>query len=516
MNMRLKYLLATILTTLLVPGWSFAQKINYTEPDNKDGRNTLFEIIGRFSNSNILIYKNNRNDNDITVYDNDMQQKQKVKLDFIPDRLINIDFVSYPDFCYLIYQFERKGVVHCMGMKMGSDGQKLSEPFEMDTTRIGVGSNNIYTTVVSEDKQKIVVFKINTKNQRNYLFTTVLFNAQLELLRKSRMTVKMDERNDFLTEFNVDNEGDLVFGKYVRNNSNEYINRVMLMTKPADQDTIISQDLDIGGRYLDEVKIKVDNRNKRYILNSFYYKQRRGNIEGLYTFVWDKQNNKKLADNLTTLSDELKAQAKSKDASVKGALNDFFIRHIIPRKDGGFMLISESLYSTTRGGNNWNRWDMLYGNPWYSPLDYYSPFNNFGWGNNGWNPYGYGNRFNNNTTRYYAENILVLSFNKDGVMEWSNVIPKSQFEDDQDITVSYQLVNTGGQLHFLFNQSERRNLLLNDQSISPDGQITRNPTLKNLDRGYQFMARYGKQVSSKILIIPCMYRNYLCFAKIEF
>jgi hypothetical protein len=40
--------------------------------------------------------------------------------------------------------------------------------------------------------------------------------------------------------------------------------------------------------------------------------------------------------------------------------------------------------------------------------------------------------------------------------------------------------------------------------------------LKNLDRGYEFMPKYGKQVSSNQLIIPCYKGNSICFAKVEF
>jgi hypothetical protein len=58
--------------------------------------------------------------------------------------------------------------------------------------------------------------------------------------------------------------------------------------------------------------------------------------------------------------------------------------------------------------------------------------------------------------------------------------------------------------------------ILTDQSIAPDGKISRHPTIKNLDRGYEFMPRFAKQVSSKQIIIPCWYKNYLCFAKIDF
>ena len=61
----------------------------------------------------------------------------------------------------------------------------------------------------------------------------------------------------------------------------------------------------------------------------------------------------------------------------------------------------------------------------------------------------------------------------------------------------------------------KRTSILTDQSLSPDGQVKQTPTLHNLNKDYQFMARYAKQISNSELIIPCQYRNFICFAKIE-
>ena len=118
--------------------------------------------------------------------------------------------------------------------------------------------------------------------------------------------------------------------------------------------------------------------------------------------------------------------------------------------------------------------------------------------------------------RYYYENIVVLDLDNTGRLVWSNVLHKSQFDDNNDNYLSYSLILTGGEIHFLFNELERRNQLINDQTITPNGILTRNPPLKSLDRGYEFMPRYAKQVSSYQIIVPCTYRNYICFAKIEY
>ncbi|TMI90343.1 MAG: hypothetical protein E6H06_17530 [Bacteroidetes bacterium] len=486
-----------------------AQKIVYSEPDRDDNRRMNFDVVGKVS-GNFLVYKNIRNRNWITLFDNNMKAITKVEQAYLPnDRLINIDFFPYNDFFYAIYQYQKRNTVYCEAVKLDGSCKKLSDAIELDTTHIGFAANNkIYSVISSEDKSKIMVFKINSKNRERYLITTSLFDDSLHLLKKSALSMPMEDHNDYLDEFNVDNDGDFVFTKFSRQNS-DMISRAAMVIKSAQADSFFIKDIDIEKRYLDELHVKVDNFNKRYFLTSFYYKERRGNIDGFYFYVWDKQTATPEMENIVSFGDELRRDARG-DANLKMAFNDYFVRNIIIKKDGGFIIGSEAFYTTSRY-NSWNRWDYLYGSPFMSPLDYYyySPYYNSLW---------YRSRFYNNpqNVRYHADNIVILSFDKTGKLQWNNVIAKEQYDDETDDLISYQLMNTGGQLHFLFNMEERRINLLNDYTVAPGGEINRNPTLKNLDKGFEFMAKYGKQVSSHQMIIPCLYRNNICFAKIDF
>ncbi|MBK7561793.1 MAG: hypothetical protein IPI68_09780 [Chitinophagaceae bacterium] len=503
-----RWILVVLVLGTLLP--ATAQKIVYSEPGKDDTRRLVFEIAGKVG-GNFLIYKNNRNKSWITVLDNDMKQISNVEQDYIPDndRMINVDFFPYPDFCYMIYQYQKKNIVYCMASKIDGNGNKMGGVIELDTTQLGFAANNkIYTVLTSEDKSRIGIFKINSKNKNLFLMTSFLLNEKLALQKKSRISIQMEERNDYLGDFQLDNEGNLVFCKFFRN-TNDNINRALLIIKQAQDDTLMMRELNIEKTWLDEIHIKVDNYNKRYLLTSFFLNERRGDMEGFYFYVWDKIKGIPIIENTHVFSEELRREAKG-DASLKMAFNDNFIRNIIARKDGGFIISSESYYTTSRF-NNWNRWDYLYGSPYASSFNnsnYYSPYyNNFWWTT----------RSNNNqSVRYHADNITVFSYNSSGQLEWSNVMGKSQYDDESDDLLSYQLMNTGGSIHFLFNQQERRNNLLNDYTISPDGQMIRNPTLKNLDKGYEFMPKYGKQISARQMIIPCAYRNYICFAKVDY
>ena len=273
------------------------------------------------------------------------------------------------------------------------------------------------------------------------------------------------------------------------------------------EDNLTYYDIKLEKIFLDELRIKADNTNQRYLLSAFYYTQKRGNIEGLYFLSMSRTSWQPVLEKSFALDEDLRQEAKGQ-SNLKMAFNDYFIRNIYIKKNGGFALDAEAYYTTSRS-SSWNRWDYMYGSPFSYPLDYYyySPYNSSSlWRRGG----------SNFPVRYHADNVTIFSFDSKGDLEWSNVIKKEQFDDDSDDRISYNVINTGGQLHFLFNMQEKRNLLMNDFSLAPDGQVTHYPTLKGLDKGHEFLPKYGKQISAKQFIVPCFYRNYICFAKVEF
>jgi hypothetical protein len=493
---------------------SFSQQITYSDPENDDTQSLDFNIIGKVGN-NYLVYKHIRNRYAVSVYDNTMKSIQRTDLDFLPDRTINVDFVAYPDFAYIIYQYQKKNVLHCEAAEINGDGKIIKDPFSVDTTHISFfADNKIYSTIHSEDKSKIMVYKIQKKYDQ-FNFTTLLLNDSLQLIHKSRIVANYAEHKDIFSDFYVDDGGNFVFTRGARANSRDYLQSLYLVTKPANADEFVSDELNLAGNYLDEIKLKIDNENNQYLLNSLYYAKRNGNVEGLYTAVWDKQHDTLVSQTFARFSDSLRMMAKSQ-GNAKFAFNDYFIRDVILKKDGGFILTAEDQTAQSRG-TPWNRYDYLYGNnrfyaPYdgymiYSPYYYpgYSPYYTYG------NPYYYGQ-----PVRFYYQNIAVLDLDKSGNMIWNNVIHKSQFDDNTDRYLSYGKIVTGGKIHFLFNELERHAELINDQSVTPNGQVILNPPLRSLDRSHEFMPRYAKQVSYYQIIVPCTFRNYICFAKIEY
>lgn len=493
---------------------SSAQKVAYSVIEKEDNTDMNFEIIGKVG-GNINIYKNFRNRHDLCIYDNEMQLKNRISLEFLPDRILNADFIGYADFTYMIYQYQKRGLVHCSMVKINGAGKLMTDPVDLDTSEIsGAGDNKVYSVINSDDKKKIMIFKILRQGDKSYQITSMLYDNQLTLLKKSTFNLAANTREGVFTDFLLDNDGDFFFGRCGRSGNRENINKLDIVFKEANNDTIKIFPIDLQNKVLDEVKLKIDNFNKKILVNAFFYQQKRGNIDGLFSMALNKLNPSASVVSSFLFNDSLRIDARAEPGNLKTAFNDHFIRHVIPVQNGSYAVMTELFYSSSRS-NPWNRYDYLFGNNMFLPYNpyYYYPMNRlYGWG---FFPY---NRFGpaNNMTRFVSENIMVFYFNPDGKLAWSNTIRKNQFDDNTDSFISYQLFNTGSEIRFLFNQREKRQLMLSSASLDADGKTKRQPTLKNLDGSYEFMPKYGKQIGLRQIILPCVYKNYICFANMEF
>jgi hypothetical protein len=512
--MSVRYLILSLIISISFIHIS-AQQIVYGQPDNDDPRTVNFEIIGKM-NDHFVVYKTYSNKYKICLYDNDLKLTAKNDMSFVPDRIINSDFIVYRNFFYFIYQYQKRNIVYCMGAKMDASGNIVGNPMQLDTTQINFfASNKIYNLIYSEDKQKIDVFKINTKDESNYGLTNVLYDDNLNLLGKTFSNIPMPSRSNSLSDFELDDDGCLLFLRQAGNAQSDNISQATLITKKPLETKIFVYQLPLSEAYLDDIHIKVDNKNKHYLITSFYSKTRHGSIDGLYINLWNSNNDSSCATRYVTFSDDLRAEAKSQSENLKLAFNEYFIQNIIMRNDGGFIIAAEAASSSTRG-NPLNRWDY-FNSPGVYPGSYYyaNPFSYnslyYPWYNSSMM---YADQYQ--AVRYFADNITVFSFDSSVNTEWSNVVHKSQYDDNTDIFLGYYILNTGGDLHFIFNQMEKRQNLLSDQNISPDGQLHISPVFRNLDNGFEFMPKHAKQVGSHELLIPCEYRNYICFAKVDF
>jgi len=485
-----------------------AQNITYSTVHNETANDVNFEILGKVG-PNYVVFKNISWKNIFQVFDQKMKELSNERAKFMPEKLINADFITYNDYFVMVYQYKRGSILYCDAVKMSADARQLGDVITVDTTRVGLQSgNDVYSTIYSEDKKNILIYKMHSRNDKLHVVTK-LFDPSLFLLDSTRSVIDFNDRREIYSPFQISNDGTIFFTKETKPGPRENISQLEVITNKLKSNTFKSTAVNLQNRFIDGVQIKIDNLNDNYIINSFYYPAKRAaSIEGLFSAIINRQTDSVRAA-FHRFDDTVRAKLAS-NGQNRFVFDNLFLKNIFVKRDGSYVLIAEDFSSQTVGNSNsWNRWDYLYGNPYSLNNDYYY-----------WNsPYYRYNRFNsftNRSVRYYYDNILVMNLDSSLGMKWNNVILKKQNDDDNDNFLSYGILNTGAELNFLFIEKERNAQIISSQSVSTYGKLYRYPTLKSRESGYQFMPRLSKQVGAKQMIVPCVYRGNICFAKVDF
>ena len=472
---------------------SGAQEITYSKPGHEENF-WRYDIIGKLNNK-LLIYKNIRNQHLISIYDNQMKLKENVKLKFLPSNLISVKFANCSDRVDVIYQFQKRNVFYCMAVVLDENGKIIQEPIQLDTTHIGfLADLELYHTTISEDRSKIMVYKIYKGDFYTgnglFHFTTLLFNDSFQLLHKSQIQSFFETEKDLFSDFLVDNDGNFVFTKGTKLGSTDLFYQLILVTKRPAEDNFNIHPLDLSGNLLDRVDLEIDNLNQQYLINSLYYKKRNGHKEGPYTAIWSKRADSLVAKNFFSFAGATSGMAKSQ-TNETNSLDYYYLGDVILTKNGGFIVTAEDL--AIQGGYilPWNLRD----NHIFSSAGYvFSSFRSL-------------------ASSFY-KNIVILYFDNKAHLQWSNEIEKSQ---TGYYPPSFAVINTGNKIHFLFNEIDRQAPIMKEQTLISDGSLSNKAPIRNLDLKYELITALGKQVSSHEMIFPCLFgRNNRCFAKVEY
>ncbi len=487
----------------------FAQNITYSEVEKADSRNMNFEILGNFSD-NLLVYKNLNKRQALTIYNNNMAIKENIKLDFISDRTYNIDFVTYPDHFLMVWEYEKGNTIYCKAARMNSAGKLMGLVYDLDTTRQSFFSSKVnYFFTWSEDKTKLLLYKTHTRNDE-YTQITKVYNDNFIMLDSSKRIINYNDNREDFGDLQIDNEGTILFPKVKQNAREEYINTLEVNFKKLKSDNLKILNIPLNKQLIQSPQLKIDNLNRNYIITTFSYKKNGGDIDGLLSAVISRDSFNITKQTINIFEDSLRAKLSGKP-DRRTAYDNLNIRNVILKKDGGFIVLTEEYYKQRRYGSSFNdRYNNFNSRYYNSYSDYYLY-------NRGY--YGYYRPFNDGNGRdiiYNYNDVINFSFSSNLQLQWSSVINKTTSDIENDNFLSFINMNAGGEVYFLFLQKDNNRQILSNYALQPDGSIVRNATLKGREVGYNFMPRLSRQTGTRQMIVPCIVRNNIAFAKIDF
>lgn len=482
---RLHFFFLILLSLLAFP--AMAQQVIYSPYQKFDHRKGDFEVAGRVGDR-IYTYRATGDEYYLDALDDSMNLKATVVLDFFPAKVSSARFMTYADHMVVLYQTTERNRSVLYAARLDQQGLLQGRPVQLEEIKTGIfgSGGEQFETIVSEGKNHILFYRL-TQNRRDITLLGSLLNSDGQKIRSINATYTAEgtvRRGDVV----VTDDGNIYLTALRIAGVKDYAGDGVLLQLDSNGKRYSAVPLPLPNIFLGSMFMRMAGSSGQLVISGFYSNEKNGHYDGVYFTTYDPAGNSFTPMRTMPFSDRLRVATGVRN--TKKAFNDFVIRNLIVRKDGGFVLVAEQVFLSTRGAA--------------TPYGFYSYY---------YSPFAYGAT----VREYYYNDIVVLSYGPDALLEFSSFVRKSQFsQEDGGRFSSFAFINTGGSLAMLYNDFNSRRSSIQLAAIDAAGQQQVRSMAEGTQTDPDWLPRQGRQTSQRELIVPCLRRGEICFARVTF
>lgn len=462
------------------PSSLFSQTIVKSSPDKVASRFSDYEIIGK-NDLGILIHFFGSNESELVAYDNQLRIVNRKELPF-KGRGINLEgFLLLKDKVLTFYTTNNENFQF---FKLKVLDNKLTIPNEtilLDSLPlVNVGNSKAFYVKASPDKSKILLFNI-VKTKSSFFVRFTVMDDSLRILKRNIFTLT-DVSNVSLKSIKVSNQGSVVAaigheGGY--DNQDYNFDKYTIFAYNPSTNTISEQMLMSQDAILKNIITEVTNQSGLVYVTACYKSIKDKRDIGLLNQTIDLGANTVLLNSKMPFDEEILQRSQNNEFKTwqdKASL--VRPRRIIPRSDGGAIVVTEGEYKFTRVER--------------------MPMTN----------YGYYNTYPATTSARYIEqnhyyDIGIYSINKDGTLDWQSSLPKVQVsENDEGYYSSFAFFESNNVLKFLFNEDFYNIGNFVEYNINPNGLTKRLSVMNSEKQDLVLVPLKAKQLDGQTIIVP--------------
>lgn len=317
---------------------------------------------------------------------------------------------------------------------------------------------------LSHNKKRLLCFqKLGKKGEKEKLQFFV-FDEKFKAPAEGGMELPWQAEQFTIKSVRVGNQGEVyVLGRVELNSVKESESpwkHFLYQYNPAQKEAV-EIPLDFQNHIVTDLNFRVD-REGNILIAGYFSKSAPGSVGGVFYQRLNGSTHKLEAENYEKFPETFLARYLSQKQLEKGKeLTDFYLDKIIPRSDGGLLVLGEQYYTTT------NSYRDVYGF-WYTQ------------------------------TFYHYDDVIVTSVSPEGKVEWNSVLYKRQLSESP-AQLSYFDVVTGENLFFFYEYREKETgVNVYYQTVSMSGEASaRVPLFPEYRSSDTFYRIYCEQINNQ-------------------
>lgn len=480
--MPFKVLLLSLFCVLNVAN---AQQVIWAKKNNLDKKSNFTKVIGQNKHGiYVLKHKNNTFKKYFIVEHFDLNMNLINNVMFkIPNAQLEKIIIEKDKIIFFTLKFEK-------------NNQKLIEMHQADSTlnvfsvtTVGNLTNYGYDFNVRVEndklfkKQLVLVFEeIKDKTKLNYVS---IENGEIK--QKNSIVINHKFNEMYFGNAAMDEKGNLFLlytfsEKFKSRNSEDFYH--YLLSVNINEATFAESLINNQTTYLSNSKIEYNADSKTIYVAGFYGNATEDESKGYYVVQQDVVSFKIKSTVFTEFDRNIVAQIIGRKQEQRGEqLDKFVVRDLILKHNGGLILVSEKTYISTQN-------EVFYING--VPQSSYSKV-------------------------YNNEEVLLLSININGLLDWFDIINKSQSSINDGGYYNGIIVNVSdNKINVIYNDRLSANADIIIVSYSELGLLSKKTLFKN-DQFYALVIPLeSKQVSGNGIVIPIIQNRESTYIKLIF
>ncbi len=459
-----------------------AQKVTVS-PDISIRSDFAFHVIGSIDDR-ILLFKDNRSDRELFIYDKDLVLQSERQVNFLDNRAVLFEVVKADTAFATVYGYRDKSEI-ILQLDIFSPTAERLDSVELYRDERSYQALR-YETVVSQDQSKIALYNISEKDKLKIVLIDV---AKKELMHRNEYIIGNVNLYTELEQIELSNDGDFLI-LTERNNfksSRDKHQASVFWFGPTGTDVkeILIPLEDIVSN---DIHLSVDNKNKKVGIFGLYDEKRSKESSGYYWVYgqlsqWANQPIILQAIDPDILF-ELYGDQKQK------RLENFIVADVLYKYDGTPIAILEMEANVSRQGA--------------TATNLNTRNSNFDRSYTGWSD-------------HYNEDIVVLSLDNTGQRDWHQVFYKKQYsQNDQGIYSSFFPFKTPSRVRLLYNDEIKANSTVSEYIFDGAGNFKRTSVLSTEYQNLRLRFKDALQISNTALLVPSQKSYVLNLVKIDY